>query len=507
MKLLKIGRSPSCDIVINSEYAGSHHADLTILDNGEIIIEDKGSKNGTFVGPQNRRINPGEEVTVRRGDLIRIADVELPWSRVPAPPKNHQYKLTQNIGSNFKNDITINKNTVSRYHATAHVDKKNNVFITDNGSTNGTYVNGVRIKASQPYKLKKSDNVVVGDEDITSNLAPLFPRNPWKGILIGIAACLAVVVLGFGVYMLVNPKNDPKDAVVWVAHTYHYEITPKDNPYKLPLNFRESDQTTVQGTAFFIDNEGRMGTAMHIAEPWAEEFSKEKTQELKKDWENYLSNTLPRQVTNYEELSKLLESPIGEYISEYAHTLSEVNAMLNTIFKSELQITGVSDDLRIGYPGRMYTNWEELDHANVVAKSTNPEADVAIIQLNTKKTPEKAAKVAFDMKKAYDKKRKIVPMKETFHTIGFPSGFVRSLDMNTKSLEPFIRESKVAKEPSRYYFELQDETAGGASGSPVYNENNELAGIIYAAFNGGANTAHVIKASYLQDLYNKEFGE
>ena len=59
MKLIKIGSSSSCDIVLHSEYVSGHHADLLILDDGQVTIEDRGSTNGTFVGTNQKRINPG----------------------------------------------------------------------------------------------------------------------------------------------------------------------------------------------------------------------------------------------------------------------------------------------------------------------------------------------------------------------------------------------------------------------------------------------------------------
>ena len=46
MKLLKIGSSSSSNIVLNSEFVSSHHAEILLLDSGEIILEDKNSTNG-----------------------------------------------------------------------------------------------------------------------------------------------------------------------------------------------------------------------------------------------------------------------------------------------------------------------------------------------------------------------------------------------------------------------------------------------------------------------------
>ncbi|MBP3639417.1 MAG: FHA domain-containing protein, partial [Muribaculaceae bacterium] len=66
MKLLKIGSSPSCNVVISSPYVSAVHAEMTLMDNGEIFVEDKNSTNGTFVNGQ--RITPNVETPLRRGD-------------------------------------------------------------------------------------------------------------------------------------------------------------------------------------------------------------------------------------------------------------------------------------------------------------------------------------------------------------------------------------------------------------------------------------------------------
>lgn len=132
MKLLKIGSSQSCDIVLNSQYVSSLHAEMTILDNGEIILEDKNSKNGTVVG--NKKIEPGREVTIQRGDRVNFADEALVWARVPAAEKLSAYKAVYNIGSNFRNEIILNSPAVSRFHASLRIGKDGKAYIRDRKS-------------------------------------------------------------------------------------------------------------------------------------------------------------------------------------------------------------------------------------------------------------------------------------------------------------------------------------------------------------------------------------
>lgn len=63
------------------------------------------------------------------------------------------------IGRSKDNDITIDDASVSRHHATI-IQTASGIVISDNGSSNGTFVNGNRI--NQESVLKKNDIVKLG---------------------------------------------------------------------------------------------------------------------------------------------------------------------------------------------------------------------------------------------------------------------------------------------------------------------------------------------------------
>lgn len=66
------------------------------------------------------------------------------------------------IGKGTGNDVVIeNDPTVSRVHLAVFIDDEKNIFVTDLKSTNGTYVNGVRIGES--VKLKTLDVLKIGN--------------------------------------------------------------------------------------------------------------------------------------------------------------------------------------------------------------------------------------------------------------------------------------------------------------------------------------------------------
>lgn len=64
------------------------------------------------------------------------------------------------IGRSSKNDIAINESSVSRIHASIVIDG-NSIYVIDHGSTNGTYINGQRIRGRHP--LKNDDILKVGN--------------------------------------------------------------------------------------------------------------------------------------------------------------------------------------------------------------------------------------------------------------------------------------------------------------------------------------------------------
>lgn len=177
MKLLKIGSSSSSNIVLNSEFVSSHHAEILLLDSGEIILEDKNSTNGTFVG--GKKITPNKEVTIQRGDYVKFADVELQWSRVPALENTSKYKSILNIGTELSGiDLLFPVPLSACFHATFKVAKDGKCYLTDLGSKNGTKVNGVKIQPGKEIRVKKGDIVLCGDVDVTEQL-PFPTPYPW----------------------------------------------------------------------------------------------------------------------------------------------------------------------------------------------------------------------------------------------------------------------------------------------------------------------------------------
>lgn len=532
MKLLKIGSSQSCDIVLNSQYVSSLHAEMTILDDGKIILEDKNSKNGTVVG--NKKIEPGQEVTIQRGDRVNFADEALVWARVPAAEKLTAYKAVYNIGSNFRNEIILNSPAVSRFHASLRIGKDGKAYIRDNGSRNGTMVNGIKIAPNKDVRIKKGDNILCGTEDITDQIAPQIPGNG-SGKIIGIvAACIVALAAigGLGYYLWqqqMKPKFDTKDArtaVVYVYANYHYVIKFEDNPMPDTWNGNLSDieaSKPYQATAFFLDYKGYMGTNRHVAVPWdyrtAEEDSRIRREivnrlELAKNTWYYLA-TYEEEYANraggLEKMRAFAQTSLYKAISDHLSNIpgpNQINELLDVIKhleKSDYDISGEIDEITVGYAGKYYTHWDEFQRCNVISESKDKNIDVALLQLNNKQTPDYVKYVFNPSDFVTDK---IVPLEDNLCVIGYPAGLSWNRDDKNKSLEPSIRDTKCSKEPSKYDFEFQETSVGGSSGSPVFiKEDGRLVGILWGGIQMAGASTQATHAKFLKKLYEEEVGQ
>lgn len=59
-------------------------------------------------------------------------------------------------------DFHFDNQSVSRCHAEIFVDPEKNVFLSDLNSTNGTYVNGIKI--CEPVLLRRGDKLEIGNK-------------------------------------------------------------------------------------------------------------------------------------------------------------------------------------------------------------------------------------------------------------------------------------------------------------------------------------------------------
>jgi pSer/pThr/pTyr-binding forkhead associated (FHA) protein len=67
------------------------------------------------------------------------------------------------IGRSAENDIPLEDDFTSARHARIEP-RRDGVWVADDGSTNGTYVNGTKL--TKPHRLEPGDVVRVGNTDL-----------------------------------------------------------------------------------------------------------------------------------------------------------------------------------------------------------------------------------------------------------------------------------------------------------------------------------------------------
>ena len=499
MRLLKIGRDQTCDIVLHSQKTSALHAEMILLNNGDILLEDKESTNGTYV--MNQRIKSGVLVNVKRGDAIRFADVELIWDQVPKAEDNSSYKAIYGIGSHGMNEIQAAGKTVSRFHATLKIDKKGRATLLDH-SMNGTLLNGKRIPKGMAVPVKKHDSVVCGGVPV--DLDPYLPSVfPWMKAAV-VAVCVLVVVgIAFAAAQLplkVAPKTQKavENATACVYGSFYYVVTFKDDPFKnryadwpkeLYLGLNANNELMVSrnknqvnplgytGTAFFISENGEMGTNRHVATPW-----------------------LHRTVVEDE----VIRDKIEKYRQGLRWLYSISDADWERFNKSDIEISGVHDYFGVGLTNTKVNDVVDLQQCQVIAESGDPNKDVALIRLNSRKTPEHLVKMGaiYDIENARLDERSL-KVQEAFSITGYPDQFaLEKLSFDGKELRPTTHQATLSKLPDDNQIQIQTIGIGGQSGSPVIDKKHRLVGVLCSGFKG-MEVTYCCNIKHLKELYDK----
>lgn len=484
MRLITIGRSKSSTICINNEYVSSNHAQLLLLDNGEILLTDCGSLHGTYVN--GRRIEPHVEVPVKKGDKIDFDKSPLNWSAVPSIklPDPTVVKGVYGVGKAKRNRFILSGESVSRYHATFKEMKNGKWFINDH-STNGTYINGQRIPANIDYKISANDSIICGAVPCPNPIPP----KPIiiKNIAISLGCIAAVVLLVFGLFRIAQTQSkvDPEKATALVTVGYKVKIEFEDDlseEFKAligvddwyiddplsndPALVGRSDYALTcyhNGTAFFISSDGLMVTNKHVTNAiWADDHYSggKEFKSIRLSVENlrqYFARNLSPQL-------------YGRYKDE-----------LDLWCKSPFKLVQTEMSFGIRYPGRTYSNTSEMDYAHLVAEAENDDVDIAVLRLNLRKTPAFASHFRLD-----DAITNIAELRknETYYTIGFPRGDIMATIVSKDYYRPTSGHLTIAQDPSKYQIVMMgNQTVGGQSGSAIYDKNNRLIGVLWGGYN------------------------
>ena len=478
MKRIKIGRSSSCDVVINNNTVSSTHAELIQYDDSRVSIKDLNSSNGTYVNG----VRITTETPLRSGDIVTLANEQIDWNSllnktVVRGGKNNHFVPTGVVkkvllGRGHEADKKYFQSEVSSKHATLYKKNDGIIEIVDNNSTNGTYVNGNRISHAI---LQDGDTVSLARvidvdwQNIIGKVTPPTPPIPkpknqllkYVAIFIGISILLGGGYFVFTKLIPTTSKELPaeeiyakyKKSIALIYNQYTFKVTIgkynlSDIIPALPDNYIINEKGELDkgvngatGTGFFISKDGKIVTNKHVV-------------------------TL---MGNEEKIANFIKSSLSRIIlNNYGNqALSVVNAM-------EVQYIS---SLSIAMNDAYLNNEKDLIPCTLLKSSNDNSLDVAVIQINTKQTPSSVTNI-IDINDIATEKD--IAIGKKLYTIGFPNGI--SWGNTEQGLQATNESGTVNQNISEFLYGHNINVTHGASGSPVFDTKGKFAGIIVSGY-------------------------
>ena len=168
---LTFGTSEDNDIIIKSNSVDYHQGYLEETEYGILAVNT--SSTIPMISNYNK---PFKDIYLSEGSFIKLADINSPnihgailimsigdhmdeWKNCNI----HNGKIS--LGSSGSRDIILPPFGIAKHHADITF-SRNSMFICDQDSLNGTYVNGQKIEALKNYKLNNLDIIFIGNSKI-----------------------------------------------------------------------------------------------------------------------------------------------------------------------------------------------------------------------------------------------------------------------------------------------------------------------------------------------------
>lgn len=486
-RTIKIGRSHDNDYIIDNQHVSRHHAEMTITDDNRCaLLRDVGSTAGTYVN--GKKITG--EITVTQNDKIAFGDAIVSFSAIANAKKKTRVAPSNPIGgmSIGRSDdcqIRLMHDDVSSHHAVLNKLPNGSIEIVDTNSSNGTFVNGERITRCV---LAKGDRVTI-TRNYTLDWEQYFPNAKMQTTLsfnsIQVAAAIVGIIclLGICYFLFQNRTWDTEriyeeysSAVCMVFGQYGFKVFIDGEDWTNKFcedNYMYVDESkgkiiggkvAYTGTGFFISEDGRIATNLHIARSYL--FEKDK-----------------------EIISSAVNKLANKFVSLDPQKWSRAN----------IEVKGYTTEIGV-IPNGQRCHGDNYLACSEYNAGDDTNIDVAIIQTVSRTTPTTVKKI-IDIADANFSEDALKEGRTVF-TIGFPLGTDAGLDTN-KDLRNQVHSGSITQHQGAYSFGHDAEVTHGASGSPIFNDKGQLIGVANAGFDYTQGFNSGIKAKYLIELNNK----
>lgn len=181
--VIRIGRGPDNDVVLDYPMISGHHARITTLGDAA-MIEDLGSANGTAISSPDKKIVKSR---LSKSDTVYFGSFPIPASRLLAGSiglGKRPHTLLDFIGQSMTIgrgpdcDVMLNHPMVAYHHA--RISRSDTGYIVEDlGLTSGTFVNGRRISGSVPVSV--GDVIRIGSYSFNFTAPNVIKQRDYRG--------------------------------------------------------------------------------------------------------------------------------------------------------------------------------------------------------------------------------------------------------------------------------------------------------------------------------------
>ncbi len=210
---VKIGRAADNEIVLDDETASRYHA-LIFSREGKYFIADLDSTHGTYVNDvkvedpaeliapsviqlsESKLKYDGKNLVTEEGVIVQTLTMHQSFTerwfasdnlspqrlienfiatldKLTRPPVNVESLLTVDVGRASDNDLILDDEMVSRYHARLFV-YNGSWYLADLQSTHGTTVNDIPVE--EPVALNHGDTITISDLELKYNSGKIYTK-------------------------------------------------------------------------------------------------------------------------------------------------------------------------------------------------------------------------------------------------------------------------------------------------------------------------------------------